>query len=334
MRLKILILKPSSLGDVVHALPLLRILKQHYPWAKVHWWIEDGFAPLLADDPDLEKVHIFHRRNWNSLARFCGQFRLIMELREENFDWVIDLQGLARSAWFGWLVGGGRMIGLDSGREGARAFYDILVNRHSTDTHAVDWCLDAARLMGLDTSRSFEWLPEKAAMCGMPLDPCYKWIVFCPGARWPSKCWPLDYFVKLASKLEDLKGRVRIAILGTEEDIELGEAIGRAAPEICLDLTGKTTLVEMVDCLRCARVVVANDSGPLHLAVALNRPLVGLYGPTHSAQTGPYGRSSDAIQANVSCSPCRLPYCRSQINRECMKVISPDIVKDAILSNL
>jgi len=334
MRLKVLILKPSSLGDIVHALPVLRIIKLHFPNAEVHWWIENSLAPILEDDPDLERIHIFHRHKWRLPADFYAQVSAIWELRKEKFDWVIDLQGLARSAWFGWMIGGRLMIGLDSGREGARAFYDILIRRSSPEAHAVDWCLDAVRVMDLDTSRDYVWLPEKLTACESLLDSSCKWIVFCPGARWPSKCWPKDYFVRLAGKLRFMEGKLKIAILGTAEDSDLGKVISAAAPDICLDLVGKTTLVEMVECLRRARVVVANDSGPLHLAVALNRPLVGLYGPTHSGRTGPYCRSSDIIQAEIPCAPCCLPHCENKIEMECMKAISPDLVISAILAKL
>ena len=334
MRLKILILKPSSLGDVTHALPVLRILKQRYPYAEIHWLIADNLAPLLAGDPDLEKLHIFHRRNWFSPTGAYRLLCLIWDLRREGFDWVIDLQGLARSAWLGCLVQGRWAIGVDSGREGARAFNDLSVCRRSPKTHAVDWCLDVIRAMGIDSSGDYIWLPKRLPRSTSLLDPRYMWIVLCPGARWPSKCWPLDYFVSLAAKFRFMGGRIRIAILGTIEDLESGEAIFNAAPNVSLNLVGKTTLPEMLECLSFARVVVANDSGPLHLAVALNRPLVALYGPTHPERTGPYGRSSSVIQAPVPCSPCQLPNCNSLVQGECMRGISPDVVANAILAKL
>ncbi len=226
------------------------------------------------------------------------------------------------------------MVGLDSGREGARAFYDISVSRRTSETHAVDWCLDVVRAMGLAVNSDYEWLPKGVASGDSLLDPLEQWVVLCPGARWPSKCWPVDYFVSLVAKLRVMKGQIRIAVLGAAGDVELGKLVSNAEPEICLDLVGKTTLAEMTECLRCARVVVANDSGPLHLAVALNRPTVALYGPTHSGRTGPYGRPNSVMQTAMSCSPCQMPYCDGQIERECMKAISPHVVADAIMAKL
>jgi lipopolysaccharide heptosyltransferase I len=329
-RLKVLILKPSSLGDVIHALPALRVLKRQYPHAEVHWWVEEGFAALLEGDPDLSKIYIFHRRNWRTFAGALGELSLAWELRNEEYDWVIDLQGLARSAWFGWLVRGKMTIGLDSGREGARAFYDVSVCRNAPETHAVDWCLDVVRVMGVANDMDYEWMPKSTCSHSPLLDSQSKWIAFCPGARWPNKCWPPDHFSRLATNLCLRDNHLRIAILGTSEDAGLGRIISGAAPNACLDLTGKTSLAEMIECMRSTRVVVANDSGPLHVAVALNRPLVALYGPTHAGHTGPYRKPDTVMRATLACAPCQVSNCGNQIERECLRAIPPDVVADAV----
>ena len=142
--LKILILKPSSLGDVVQALPVLRLLKRHLPASEIHWWIDSGLAPLLEGDPDLTGVVRFERKRWASLPHWPEMLRSIAGMRAQKFDWVIDLQGLARSGAFAWLANGQLLAGLDEAREGARGFYDIIVPRASFHTHAVDWYLAVA----------------------------------------------------------------------------------------------------------------------------------------------------------------------------------------------
>ena len=95
---KILILKPSSLGDVVHALPVLRLLKKQFPESQIHWWISQNFAPLLEGDRDIAKLHLFKRNEFNSIRGWIHLFQTARQLRNEQFDWVLDLQGLARSA--------------------------------------------------------------------------------------------------------------------------------------------------------------------------------------------------------------------------------------------
>src|SRR5258708_30046252 len=116
--LKILILKPSSMGDVVQALPVLRLIKRHRPESAVFWWVDTALAPLLQGDPDLAGVVLFERRRWRGPWRWPEFWRSILWMREQCFDWVIDLQGLARSGLVGWLANGRRYIGLDESREG------------------------------------------------------------------------------------------------------------------------------------------------------------------------------------------------------------------------
>ena len=333
-RVKILILKPSSLGDIIHAMPLLRVLKSRFPRAEIHWWVEEGLAKVFEGDLDVAKIQIFRRRNWRNLAGFRAELGFAWKLRDEKYDWVIDLQGLARSAWFGWFVGGRVIVGIDSGREGARALYDVIVSRNPKEKHAVDWFLDVANELGAVRSMDYEWLPKRLGSRDSILDLRTKWVVFCPGARWPNKRWPADHFALLAANLQLRDNELGIAILGDSGDAGLSKIIKEAAPGICIDLSGKTTFIELVECLRNARVVVANDSGPLHIAAALKRPMVALYGPTHPGRTGPYASSGSILSADISCVPCQVPWCANKVERECMKAIDPDVVADAVMARL
>ena len=162
--MKILILKPSSLGDVVQALPVVRLLKRHFPTAEIHWWLDAALAPLLEGDPDLASVVRFERRRWASPVHWPEMWRSVRWLRAQNFDWVIDLQGLARSGAFAWLANGKLLVGLDDPREGARGFYDVIVPRASFYTHAVDWYLAVLPRLGVPTHWDFDWLPERPAV--------------------------------------------------------------------------------------------------------------------------------------------------------------------------
>ncbi len=164
--MKILILKPSSLGDVIQALPVLRLLKLHFRDAEIFWWIDSALAPLLEGDPDLTGIVRFERKRWKSPRHWPEMLRSIRWLREQDFDLVIDLQCLARSGAFAWLADGKFLIGLDEVREGARGFYDAAVPRKTFHTHAVDWYLSVLPKLGVPVQQNFEWLPERLANCG------------------------------------------------------------------------------------------------------------------------------------------------------------------------
>ncbi len=159
--MKILILKPSSLGDVIQALPVLRLLKLHFADAEIFWWIDSALAPLLEGDPDLAGIVRFERQRWAKPQHWPEMFRSIRWLRAQKFDLVIDLQCLLRSAVFAWLANGKFLAGLDETREGARGFYDLAVPRKSFHTHAVDWYL--ARAAGPRRAGAYQFRLAAAA---------------------------------------------------------------------------------------------------------------------------------------------------------------------------
>jgi lipopolysaccharide heptosyltransferase II len=338
--LKILILKPSSLGDVVQAMPALRLLKRHLPASEIYWWIDSQFVPLLEGDPDLTGVVRFERRRWASPLHWPEMLRSIRWLRAQNFDWVIDLQCLARSGAFAWLANGKFLIGLDEPREGARGFYDVAVRRPSFHTHAVDWYLAVLPRLGVPVHWNFPWLPERPAVAAevkrkWRVDSSFhppssilhhRWIVLQPGARWGTKRWPVEYFTELACQLAKNFPNTRFAILGDRSDRPLGEIISHAAPERCLNLCGQTSLPEMVEWLRLCNLMVTNDTGPMHVAAALGKPLVALFGPTEPRRTGPYGHLEDVLRIDLPCSPCLKARCHYEKPNECLKALSPGMV--------
>jgi lipopolysaccharide heptosyltransferase I len=330
LRLKIFILKPSSLGDVIHALPVLRLLKQHLPDSEIHWWIEAGLAPLLQDDPDLAGVIPFYRQRWSSPRNWDELWRSIREIRAHHFDWVIDLQGLARSAVFAWLSGGELMVGLDDPREGARGLYDIIVRRPSHETHAADWYLEALKTLGIPVHLDFTWIPERPRVAQSLREKWQpssaRWIALQPGARWENKRWPVEYYAQLGAQLASEFPDTRFAVMGSETDRELGEIISRAAPGRCQNLAGCTSLPEMVEWIRLCEVMVTNDTGPMHVAAALGKPVIALFGPTDSRRTGPYGPYHSVLCQPLPCAPCMKDSCAYEKPFECLRSITPDAV--------
>lgn len=336
--MKILILKPSSLGDVIQALPVLRLLKLHWPESEIHWWIDSNLAPLLEGDPDLSGVVRFERRRWASPAHWPEMFRSIRWMRQREFDLVIDLQCLARSGAFAWLAQGKMLIGLDEVREGARGFYDVAVRRPSYHTHAADWYLETLKVLRVPVHLNFDWIPKQEAVaaslrkkweCGS----C-RWIAVQPGARWLNKRWPVEHYSELVRKLAARYGNLRIAILGGGSDSEMGAIIHESAPDRCVDLTGKLSLTEMIEAIRVCELMVTNDTGPMHVAAALRKPVVGIFGPTEPRRTGPYGQVQNAIQGNLPCIPCMKPECSWHEPLQCLRMISPDTILAAVRRHL
>jgi heptosyltransferase I len=336
--LKILILKPSSLGDVVQALPVLRLIKLHRPESEVYWWIDANLAPLLYGDPDLAGVVKFERRKWARPANLRQLWLDLQWVREQHFDWVIDLQCLARSGIFSWLARGNFTVGLDESREGARGFYDRAARRASFHTHAVDWYLEVLKFLRVPVHRDFEWLPVRKSVAEgirrkWPVEE-RPWVILQPGARWLNKRWPVEHFRKLMEQVAEKQPEVGFAVLGGADERPLARSIldGTQIPSV--DLCGQLSLLEMVEWIRACRLMVTNDTGPMHVAAALRKPLVALFGPTEPARTGPYGQLGHALRVPLPCVPCLKDTCYRPIQFECLKSLPPSVVAETVRRRL
>jgi lipopolysaccharide heptosyltransferase II len=233
-----------------------------------------------------------------------------------------------------WLANGAVTVGLDDPREGARGFYDVVIARRSHHTHAVDWYLDALPALGVPVHQNFIWLPERPLvveeLAARWRPDAARWIALQPGARWSNKRWPIEHFVEVVRRLARDRDDIRFAILGAEADHPLGETLCAAAPTRCLDLTGRTSLLEMVEWTRWCDLMVTNDTGPMHVAAALGKPVVALFGPTEPRRTGPYGQVDRAIQHSLPCVPCMKASCGYVKKMECLRAISPDTVMERV----
>ena len=313
-------------------MPVLRMLKKHLPESEIYWWISTGLSSLLEGDPDLAGIVPFDRQRWTSLRFWREAADSVRFLRELQFDWVIDLQSLARSAIFAWLARGRRTVGLADYREGAPALFDTAVPRPTPGTHAVDWYIEVLKVLNVPIRWDFEWMPRrKEVRAGIESKWPVRngsWILFQPGARWLNKRWPVGHFGRLAQLLVSRRPDLRIGILGSAQEAGLAEAVAAYAPGACLSLAGKTSLPEMVEWIRASRLLITNDTGPMHIAAALGIPVVSLFGPTDPRRTGPYGQIDKALAASLQCAPCMKSRCFHSKHMECMDAINPLRVAD------
>jgi len=317
---------------------VLRLLRRQFPASQIYWWLDTDLNGLLEGDPDLTGVIPFPRRRWASPLRWPEALASVRALRAWAFDWVIDLQALARSGVLAWLVEADLSIGLDDSREGAVAFYAQRVPRRSFHTHAVDWYLDVLRALAVPVHWDFEWLPPRPAAAASVrqrwrVDDT-PWIALQPGARWLNKRWPVESFGRLLRSLAQELPAHRFAVLGGVTDQALGRELARHLPERCLDLCGQTSLPETIEWLRLSDLLVTNDTGPMHVAAALGRPVVALFGPTEPRRTGPYGQTERVLQAPLSCVPCLKSRCHYRLPLECLRLLEPDRVCRAVIERL
>jgi heptosyltransferase-1 len=292
---RIALLKPSALGDIIHALPVLTALRLRFPRARITWIVNQVYAPLLHGHRDLDDVLSFDRRasrqGWRAAARSWLSF--LVELHRRRFDLVIDLQGLFRTAIMTTATGAPRRVGLSTAREGATWTYtDVIPAPDLNDIHAVDNCWLVAEAFGVgEVPRRFHIpIPDDARLWAdeMTRGNPRPWLMLGPGSRWPTKRWPPWHFAALARRAqEDVGGTV--FFVGGGDETPLAEAVRAELAGPSRDLTGRTTLPQLAALLERADVMLANDTGPLHLAAALGRPVVAPYTCTRVRRSGPYG---------------------------------------------
>jgi ADP-heptose:LPS heptosyltransferase len=301
---KILIVKPSSLGDIVHSLPFLYSIRKCSPDAELHWVVARGFEDILEGHPMIEKLWVINKDQWKKLSQAGSTIKelraLSTSLKKEGYDLAVDLQGLLRSGMITMATGSKMRLGFQEAREGGALFYTHSVEG-GRGAHAVRRYLKIASSLGCDTSRVRFPMPE--APFPMPFDGEY--VVIVPGARWRTKRWPAERFARLAAKLP-----LRSVIVGGKSDVRIAKRI--------VEIKG-------------ARFAVTNDSGPMHFAAAHRVPVFAIFGPTSPAHTGPYGKRHTIISSDIDCAPCFKKRCR---DIKCMESIPVKKVLDAVLANI
>lgn len=305
---RILIIKPSALGDVVQTLPLLPALRRRFPQSHIAWVIQRELSELVSGHPDLDEYIPSERR-----PTLLQALRLARQLRRGQYDLVFDLQGLLRSALMTWATGAAVRVGLETAREGAHLAVHLTVpgTGRSVPAHARVWRV--AEMLGVGDTR-------RQAVVQAPytsLQQVRGWLRELPrpvfavqwGARWETKRWPAGKLAEVLSRAALRWGGSAI-LVGSSGDraaaAEMGRTVRQQAPNSAfLNLAGRTTLKELAALLSAVDAVVSNDSGPMHLAAGLGTPCLGIFTCTSSVRSGPPGLEHEFVSTTL---PCRAGY--------------------------
>lgn len=325
---RILIVRLSAVGDVIHGLPVLNALRDRFPDALLAWVVEERAASLLRGHAKLDEL-VTVPRGWLKSPAAVWQVR--RRLRALQFDTTVDLQGLAKSALAALLSGARQRIGFgdDKGRELSAWFNNCLVR--TTSRHVIDMNLELLRPLGIESPTVQFDIPEsdadrqtaEAIVRRARVESGF--AIINPGAGWPSKLWPADRFGPVARWLGQTAGVPSLVVWAGDKERAWAEEIVAGSASHA-QLAPATTLTELAALARRARLFVGSDTGPLHLAAAVGTPCVGLYGPMPAERNGPYGPRHIALQPRQFQGTSRE---RRNAPRELMEAITVESVCQA-----
>jgi lipopolysaccharide heptosyltransferase I len=326
---RILMVRLSAIGDVIHGLPVLCALREAFPTAFIGWVVEGTAGDLLEGHPALDALVRVPRR-WLKSPREV--WRLRQRLRELRFDIAVDLQCLTKSAVAAWLSGAPRRIGKAGadGREFSKLFHNELVA--AGGRHVIDHYLELLRPLGIATPSIKFDLPSRDLQDRLVREYLRtsglegsRFAVLNPGAGWPSKIWPAERYGELAHHLLASHGVPSVAVWGNREELPLAEIIVDASRGAAR-LAPPTSVTELAALCRRASLFVGSDTGPMHLAVAVGTPTISLHGPSRADWCGAYGDQNIRLQVRYE-SGSSLE--RRKADDSAMRAITVDMVAEA-----
>ena len=325
---KILIIKPSSLGDIVHSLPFLHAISKRFPQAEIHWVVARGLHTILAGHPLIKKLWVIDKDKWKKLSNIFETLREVIafwrDLRKEGFDISVDLSGLLRSGLITFASGAKIKMGFSDSDEGSPFFYNTKIEG-GTDIHAIDRYLKLAEMLGCNI--------DDIRYPMAPLDPTPKslkdlpgkYLVMSPSAGKEANRWPAERFGQLAAKLP-----IPSIVISSLADKDVADKVVALSSGKAISMAGKTSLTELFILIAKARCFISNDTGPMHIAAAQGVPVFAIFGPANPARTGPYGKAHTVISHHVDCAPC---YAWKPCDHwECMDKLDVETVYNTIMA--
>ncbi|HUE85994.1 MAG TPA: glycosyltransferase family 9 protein [Vicinamibacterales bacterium] len=323
---RILIVRMSALGDIVHALPVLPAIRAAYPHVEVDWLADDKYAGILSFVDGLAE-RIMGRP---------GLSQAVTAMRARKYDVAIDLQGLLKSASMARLSGAPRVIGFERRalRERAAAWFYSETATVPPDAHVIRKNLSVLPLLGVaDTSVRFPFvIPSSAVAERVAADLAVRgtngFALMNPGAAWPNKRWPPERFGAVARHLRDRHALPSLVLWGGGE-AALADAVAQASDAAAVRAP-ETSLGDLLALSARASLMVSGDTGPVHLAAAMQTPIVGLYGPTWPERNGPWDPRDLVVSRAGTCECHHKRACRRGSDAMCLKEITIEHVKDAV----
>ena len=323
----VLIVKLSAIGDVIHALPVSYALKETYPDVKITWVVEPPAYELLKMNPYVDKIIVFHKKEFKSLGGFLshiGPFRQL--LQQEQYDAVLDLQGLFKSAAIAYLAQAPIKLGMCNMREMSDKVSRPVVGPHAQG-HIVERYLDVARALGcrVEQVRFPLQVPERDQALAEALfqqahaDMANPYVALPVGANWPNKRWPEKNFAELCDWLYAQR-LIPVLLGGGAVDTQRAAVICQQAEIPPVDLVGRTSFPQLTYILQQAELAIGGDTGPVHLAAGVGTPTIMLMGPTDANRNGPYAQPENAIEVDRPCRGCWQRACPD--GQDCLAAIT------------
>jgi heptosyltransferase-1 len=338
---RLLIVKLSSIGDVVHALPVSAALGEAFPHLEISWVVEQMSAPMVQGNPYLKEVIVLPpewRKNRLSPSGMSAFSRMRRELGARGFDVAIDLQGLSKSAIVAWASGARYRFGYDWLRELA-PWLETRVPRRPDSVHVVDQFLDVARFLGAPVGEvKFPLhVPEESAesvrrmLTDVGIDASGPYIVVNPSSGGGgNKGWGAQRFAALLDSVCEDPG-IPVVLVGSKGDLEVAGEIGKLARNAPASLVGRTDLKQLAALLRDCRVHLCGDTGSAHIAAALGTPVVSIFGRSNPARLAPYGQAELALHHREQCAQaCRRFHDTAPINSKQKCLAPPPVCISAV----
>ena len=322
----ILIIKPSALGDIVHSLPFLAALKKQFVDVKIDWVVAHGLHTFLEGHPMINRLWVIKKDQWKQFAHLSQTFREINELKKglkaSNYDVAVDLSGLFRSGVITYFSKAKIKLGFKESDEGSPFFYTHKIHG-SMNIHAIDRYLEIAKFMGCNIGNieySFApYNPDPPILKQLP----EKYIIICPSAGKPANRWQAEKFGSLAATL-----KLPSIVIASKAETDIADIVVSCSEGKAISVAGQTSLKELIALIKKASFFICNDTGPMHIAAALDIPVFAIFGPANPVRTGPYGKIHTIIQKQLDCSPC---YTKQPCSHfKCMKDLSVEDVFKAI----
>lgn len=334
--MKALIVAPSWIGDAIMAQPMFARLHARFPGLQLDALAPRWVAPVLQRMGEISEV--LDSPFGHGQLSLKPRWRLARELAARNYDAVYVLPNSLKSALVPFMAGIPRRIGFTG-----ELRYGLINVRHNLDKLALPLMVERFAQLAeapgaaLPKPISYPKIRSTAAdqektLAELGLERPTRLVAFCPGAEYgPAKRWPSAHFATLAKKLAE-RG-CAIWLFGSPKDHAVAEEISQRAPGLCRNLCGATSLGQAVDLLAMAELVVCNDSGLMHVAAALDRPLVTLYGSSSPGFTPPLSDQADILSLNLACSPCFKRECPLG-HLDCLNKLMPEQVLAAALKRI